>query len=156
MFLKSPDLVGSGKFGCPVLSGQETHMASPVEPYFHGPLTFYLIRSPTYFEVAATKPKTSKEEHRFILFRWIIWRNYYTAALMVMSQRSKVLFIKEEKNVCALQLGGHSITTWAKSYPILTLHLLEWTKMDILHSIYSVTWPPVDFLLSPTPLFLST
>ena len=29
----SPDLVRSGKFGCPVLSGQETHMPSPVEPY---------------------------------------------------------------------------------------------------------------------------
>ena len=85
-------------------------------------LSFYLIRSSTYFEVAATKPKISKEEHRFILFRWIIWRNYYTAALMVMSQRSKVLFIKEEKNVCALQLGDHSTTTWAKSYPILTLN----------------------------------
>ena len=24
----------SGKFGCPVLSGQETHMPSPVEPYY--------------------------------------------------------------------------------------------------------------------------
>ena len=29
----SPDLVWSGKFGCPVLSGQETHMPSAVEPY---------------------------------------------------------------------------------------------------------------------------
>ena len=29
----SPDSVRSGKFGCPVLSGQETHMPSPVEPY---------------------------------------------------------------------------------------------------------------------------
>ena len=29
----SPDSVRSGKFGCPVLSGQETHMLSPVEPY---------------------------------------------------------------------------------------------------------------------------
>ena len=28
----SPDLVRSGKFECPVLSGQETHMPSPVEP----------------------------------------------------------------------------------------------------------------------------
>ena len=28
----SPDLVRSGKFGCPVLSGQETHMPSPGEP----------------------------------------------------------------------------------------------------------------------------
>ena len=30
-----PDLVRqdmSGKFGCPVLSGQKTHMPSPVEP----------------------------------------------------------------------------------------------------------------------------
>ena len=26
----SPDLVLSGKFGCPVLSGEETHMPSPV------------------------------------------------------------------------------------------------------------------------------
>ena len=25
----------SGKFGCLVLSGQETHMLSPVEPYYH-------------------------------------------------------------------------------------------------------------------------
>ena len=29
----SPDLVKFGKFRCPVLSGQETHMPSPVEPY---------------------------------------------------------------------------------------------------------------------------
>ena len=29
----SPDLVQSGKFGCPVLSGQETHMPGLVEPY---------------------------------------------------------------------------------------------------------------------------
>ena len=29
----SLDSVRSGKFGCPVLSGQETHMTSPVEPY---------------------------------------------------------------------------------------------------------------------------
>ena len=29
----SLDSVRSGKFGCPVLSGQETHMLSPVEPY---------------------------------------------------------------------------------------------------------------------------
>ena len=28
--------------------------------------------------------------------------SYDTVALMVMSQRNKVLFIKEEKNVCAL------------------------------------------------------
>ena len=31
----SPDSVLSGKFGCPVLSSQETHMPSPVEPYKH-------------------------------------------------------------------------------------------------------------------------
>ena len=31
----SLDSVRSGKFGCPVLSGQETHMPSPVEPYIH-------------------------------------------------------------------------------------------------------------------------
>ena len=30
---RSPDSVRSSKFGCPVLSGQETHMPSPVEPY---------------------------------------------------------------------------------------------------------------------------
>ena len=30
---KSPDSVRSGIFGCPVLSGQETRMPSPVEPY---------------------------------------------------------------------------------------------------------------------------
>ena len=29
----SPDSVWSGKFGCPVLSSQETHMPSPVESY---------------------------------------------------------------------------------------------------------------------------
>ena len=26
----------SGKFGCPVLSGLDTHMSSPVEPYYTG------------------------------------------------------------------------------------------------------------------------
>ena len=30
----SLDSVRSGKFECPVLSGKETHMPSPVEPYF--------------------------------------------------------------------------------------------------------------------------
>ena len=29
----SPDSVWSRKFGCPVLSNQETHMPIPVEPY---------------------------------------------------------------------------------------------------------------------------
>ena len=28
----------SGKFGCPVLSGQKTHIPSPVEPYFKATL----------------------------------------------------------------------------------------------------------------------
>ena len=34
----SPDLVRSGRT-CPVLSGQEIHMPSPVEPYFVGLIT---------------------------------------------------------------------------------------------------------------------
>ena len=41
MRIYNPYLVGkksgsdlSSKFGCPVLSSQETHMPSPVEPYF--------------------------------------------------------------------------------------------------------------------------
>ena len=52
---------------------------------------------------------------------------------------------------------GHSTTTWTKFYPILTPSPLEWTNMDILHilsTLYHMT--PVDFLLTPFPLFLST
>ena len=35
----SPDSVRSGKFGCPVLYGQETHMPSLVEPYNYSYMT---------------------------------------------------------------------------------------------------------------------
>ena len=36
-------------------------------------------------------------------------------------------------------LGGHSITTWTKSYPILTTYCPKLTIMDILY-----TWSKVD------------
>ena len=52
---------------------------------------------------------------------------------------------------------GHSTTTWTKFYPILTPSPLEGTNMDILHilsTLYHMN--PVDFLLTPFTLFLST
>ena len=38
-----------------------------------------------------------------------------------------------------LIVRGHSTTTWTQFYPILTPIPLEWTKMDILHTIYPLT-----------------
>ena len=43
-------------------------------------------------------------------------------------------------------LWGHSTTTWAKFYPIMTTYP---SGADILHTTYHLfTWPSVDFLLT--------
>ena len=41
---------------------------------------------------------------------------------------------------------------------LYSLPSLEWTIVDILPNTYpsSLTWPSVDFQLTPSPLFLST
>ena len=45
---------------------------------------------------------------------------------------SKTQYVEKSST---LHLGGHSMTTWNKFYPILTPHPLEWTKMGILDAI---------------------
>ena len=46
-------------------------------------------------------------------------------------------------------IRGHSKTTWTKFYPILTPTPLEWTKLDILHTIYPLSHNPQGLLNAP-------
>ena len=54
----------------------------------------------------------------------------------------------------SLLLRGHSTTTWIKFYPILTPTPLEWTKMDILHTIYPSYVTPCGLYSDPNPPLL--
>ena len=48
-------------------------------------------------------------------------------------------------------LGGHSTITWTRFYPILTPTLLNWTNMDILHTIYPLSRDPRGLSTGPHP-----
>ena len=47
----------------------------------------------------------------------------------------------------------HSTTTWIKCYPILTTYLLDWTTVDILHTVKVLSTyilrKPQNFVKSP-------
>ena len=52
-------------------------------------------------------------------------------------------------------LRGHSTTTWTKFYSILNPSPLEWTNMDLSHTIYLLPHdPPWTFYRPPSPLLV--
>ena len=72
----------------------------------------------------------------------------------ILSLSWKLKCKKLDKLILLKLLWGHSKTTWTKFYPILTPQPpeLEWIKMDILHTIYSLSHDPPWTFYCPPPL----
>ena len=52
-------------------------------------------------------------------------------------------------------IWSHPITTWTIFYSFLTPTPLEWTKLDILHTIYPLSHNPQGLLNAPLQLLES-